>query len=346
MFGLFYQRKHPGKLFVLSILLLVLQNCYSLPNGYTEHNLEGFRYGLYIPPDFNPAIKYPILVFLHGATDTATHELRWYNKAFLTKNPCIIITPRCPSSYSDRWGNTWIKRRSYAGLMTKRILDSLIKNYSVDTSRIYLYGISMGGFGVFYMLETYPGFFTAAYSVCGGGNPEFVENITNVPFWIFHGSYDNVIPVTESQNLYNAILDAGGTVVRYTEYPGVFHDSWINVSKETTLERWLFSQQKGSVHEKPDPVLSFKCKFNRYANKVYLKWEAPEDQSIDEKNIWCYRIYRNSRLYASVGNETTSFSDSLLDAKTSYVYKICSTNYFFKDSDPSKEILISIPDME
>jgi predicted peptidase len=122
-------------------------------------------------------------------------------------------------------------------------VDELIKQYAIDTSRLYLFGISMGGFGVFSVLDKNPGKFAGAYAVCGGSDPTAAAIVMRTPLWIFHGDADDVVPVNLSRNIYNEIIKLGGKNTKYTEYPGVKHNSWENVSREKELLPWLFSQR-------------------------------------------------------------------------------------------------------
>jgi predicted peptidase len=129
-------------------------------------------------------------------------------------------------------------------LQTLRLIDSLVTKYNIDANRLYLYGISMGGFGVFSILAKEKGKFAAAYAVCGGSDVKAAAHLLETPLWIFHGEADDVVPVSLSRNVYQEIIKLGGMKARYTEYPGVRHNSWENVSREKSLKPWLLSQRK------------------------------------------------------------------------------------------------------
>jgi predicted peptidase len=114
----------------------------------------------------------------------------------------------------------------------------------VDTNRRYVGGLSMGGFATYDILWRKPHVFAAAFPICGGGNPDQVNlYATNFPIWIFHGSIDPVVPVANSRLMYKT-LRAAGADVKYTEYPGVKHDSWKKAFAEPNLLPWLFAQRK------------------------------------------------------------------------------------------------------
>ena len=214
--------------------------------GYEEHYYKGIRYGLFKPADYDAKRKYPLIVYLHGSTDTVSRDLSWYQPSSQKEYPCFVLTPKCEES-DQGWGNTWREEHTVATAKTLKLADSLIKSYNIDTNRLYLYGISMGGFGVFSILQKEPGKFAAAYAVCGGSSPKAAAKIKDTPLWIFHGEIDDVVPVNLSRDIYKEIIKLGGKVVRYTEYPGVKHNSWENVSRETTLSKWLFLQEKGKT---------------------------------------------------------------------------------------------------
>lgn len=139
------------------------------------------------------------------------------------------------------WGNTWQAGHTLATSLTLKLVDSVFNLYNIDQNRLYLYGISMGGFGVFSILAKEQGKFAAAYAVCGGSDPKAAPDLLDTPLWIFHGEADDIVPVNLSRDVYKEIIKLGGKKVRYTEYPGVKHNSWENVSREASLESWLFS---------------------------------------------------------------------------------------------------------
>jgi predicted peptidase len=127
-----------------------------------------------------------------------------------------------------------------------QILDSVAKQFSIDSSRVYVTGQSMGGYGTWDVILRYPGKFAAAIPVCGAGDPTQAKLIADLPVWAFHGDKDHTVPVKGSRQML-AALKAAGSGARYTEYPGVGHDSWRKAWSEEELIPWLFQQQN-----KPD----------------------------------------------------------------------------------------------
>lgn len=215
------------------------------------------------PAHFSQDKKYPLLVFLHGSGergDDNEAQLKWGGDLFLDsanreKFPAIVVFPQCPkdSSWSVR-----IRKRDSVGQfsfpvdvppgkplqLVMSFIDTLISSGIVDTSRIYIGGLSMGGFGTFEILWRRPGLFAAAIPICGGGNPEStVRYAKDLPIWVFHGDDDKVVTPENSRVMVEALKKAGAKV-KYTEYPGVGHDSWNNAFAEPELLPWLFSQKK------------------------------------------------------------------------------------------------------
>lgn len=216
------------------------------------------------PAHFSPQKKYPLIVFLHGSGERGSDnesQIKWGGSLFLDsvyreKFPAIVVFPQCPadSSWSTRVrpkpGDT-AKYRFPLDLpptrplqMVMSFIDTLVNSGIVDTKRIYIGGLSMGGFGTFEILWRKPGFFAAAFPICGGGNPQSTALYAKkFPIWVFHGTDDDVVPVNNSR-IMEAALKAAGAKVKYTEYAGVKHDSWINAFAEPDLLPWLFAQKK------------------------------------------------------------------------------------------------------
>jgi predicted peptidase len=209
---------------------------------YAQHNYQSLRYGLFKPAGYDPKKSYPLIVYLHGSRDTVSQDLMWYQPKVQNEHPAFVLTPKCDNP-DQGWGNTWNSGHTLATEQTLKLVDSLLKIYPIDPDRLYLYGISMGGFGVFSLLAKEPGKFAAAYAVCGGSDVKAASKLLRTPFWIFHGSLDDVVQVYLSRDVYKEMIKLGGNKVKYTEYPGVKHNSWENVAQEKSLTTWLFSQR-------------------------------------------------------------------------------------------------------
>lgn len=240
----------------LLILLIIAAAIWMLPTRtdfsdvrkyktYSQHFSNGLRYGLFKPEMMDAAQRYPLVVYLHGSRDTVSRDLNWYQPAFQTANPSFVLTPKCDVA-DQGWGNTWTAAHTPAAAKTLALIDSLSGVYPIDKDRIYLYGISMGGFGTFSMVSKEKGKFAAAYAICGGSDTEAAASLLDTPLWIFHGDADNIVPVRLSRDVYKEMIRLGGKKVCYTEYPGVKHNSWENASKEARLPVWLFAQRRGA----------------------------------------------------------------------------------------------------
>ncbi len=200
---------------------------------------------------------YPMVLFLHGAGERGTdNEKQIIHIKKLFSNPenrekyqAFVIAPQCPEG--KRWvevnwsakSHSMPEEPSWAMNYTIDLLKDLIENYPVDTTRIYVTGLSMGGYGSWDIISRYPDKFAAAIAICGGGDEKVAQKIKNIPIWAFHGSNDKVVPVSRSRNMVNAIKQAGGNP-KYTEYKGVGHGSWIKAYNEENLLDWLFEQKK------------------------------------------------------------------------------------------------------
>lgn len=228
---------------------------------YTDASGKTLLYRLFKPSEYDPARHYPLVLFLHGAggrgTDNqgqildagAKNAARWAIPDIQAKYPCFILAPQCPPDH--KWVDMdWSAAKGEQKpqptddlRMTFELMGQLQKEFSIDPDRIYLTGLSMGGFGTWDLLTRHPDVFAAAVPVCGGGDESTAAKIKNVPIWCFHGGNDPVVRTIRSRHMIEAIRAAGGEP-KYTEYPGVGHDSWVKAYSEPELLPWLFSQKR------------------------------------------------------------------------------------------------------
>ncbi len=233
-----------------------------------QFSLEGFvlPYRIMYPQDYDSTKQYPLVLFLHGAGergDDNEKQLVHGRDFFIkynydkTQYPAIVIAPQCPlSSY---WAN--VLRQDKGGELSfafgttdeptpamkaaLALVDFWLASGKVDSRQVYVGGLSMGGMGTLEMLWRKPSVFAAAFPVCGGTDLNKLNryNKMNLGIWLFHGDADVVVPVKHSREVYEA-LKAVDFDVRYTEYPGVNHNSWDNTFQEPTLMPWLFGHRK------------------------------------------------------------------------------------------------------
>ena len=206
-----------------------------------KDNSQGYRYLLY-KPDLaakKTKGKWPLLVFLHGRGERGNNLnlVKKHGPAKIVESkdlPFVIASPQCPRT------DLWWKPQIVAGLV-----DELLENHSIDPSKVYLTGLSQGGFGTWATAAEYPEKFAAVAPVCGGGKTEWAKKYGTLPIWNFHGDADKVVPVRLSRVMVEAIKKAGGKI-KHTEYQGVRHDSWTKTYRNPKLYEWFLSHsQKG-----------------------------------------------------------------------------------------------------
>ena len=225
--------------------------------SFTSAKGKLLNYRIHLPENLDPKKEYPFVLFFHGAGERGgdnkkqlihgVKDLLAYSKK---KNiPSIIIAPQCLAG--EQWVNTpWgdLSHRmpiepSDTMQLTIELLNESIKTLPVDKKRIYVTGLSMGGFGTWDIVQRMPKIFAAAMPVCGGGDAELASVIKTVPIWVFHGGSDNVVKTKRSQDMVKA-LEKVGSKVKYTEYEGVGHNSWDRTYRDENALRWLFHQKK------------------------------------------------------------------------------------------------------
>jgi predicted peptidase len=198
------------------------------------------RYVVYVPNNYTPKKQWPLVLFLHGSgergddgllqTDVGiAHAIRKNPKWF----PCIVVMPQCPN---DVW---WDK--AIADFETA--LGSAEKEYNIDPERVYMTGLSMGGFGTWMYGAMHPERFAALMPLCGGGKPEDGPALAKTPIWAFHGDQDKAVPVAKSREMVEAVKKAGGEI-KYTEYPKVEHNCWDATYGDQDAIKWLLKQRK------------------------------------------------------------------------------------------------------
>ncbi len=310
----------------------------SVVRGYKNMYIGDFRCGLFVPPLYDNTKKYPLIIRLHGYTDTTSWNLIWYNKPIVTDDPCIVLTPKCSKEEIYGWGDSFNPGTSPMMAKTNEMIALVEKAFNIDEDRNYIYGISMGGAGIYGAIQKDPYKYAAAYVECGNVNVDIAPIIAGIPIWIFHGSDDPVVPVQPARDLYQAVLDFGGTEIRYTEYPGVGHNVWDYTANETTKTSWLLAQRKGSFHAAPENVKDFGGELIS-GNKVNFHWALlPESGQTADNKIWYCKIYRDNEVIKEIFNNHNSYIDSLGAVNSTFKYSISAVNYYFIESEPSQSL--------
>jgi predicted peptidase len=194
------------------------------------------NYLLFLPKDYgaDPQKKWPLILFLHGLGETG-NDLEMVKKHGIPKIveqqpdfPFITVSPQCPYRFC------WPREAD----TLSALLDEVAATYAVDANRIYLTGLSMGGYGTWYLATEYPERFAAVVPIAGGGDPDKVCAQREVPVWAFHGAKDVVVPPEESEKMVNALKACDGDV-QFTLYPDAYHDSWTQTYENSELYQWL-----------------------------------------------------------------------------------------------------------
>ncbi len=182
----------------------------------------------------------PLLVFLHGAGQCGSDNLQQLRGLpeqmalphWRRRYPCYLLAPQCPK------GAHW----SDAMSDLTQLIDALLEGCPVDRRRVYLTGLSMGGFGSWELAARRPDLFAAVVPICGGGDPPWADSLVATPIWAVHGGADESVPAAHSREMIDAVIAAGGRP-RYTELPGVGHDSWTPAYRDPHgVLQWMFEQ--------------------------------------------------------------------------------------------------------
>jgi len=220
-------------------------------NGYT------LRYRLYIPRNYDCGEMYPLVLFLHGAGERGSDNEKQMTVALPTifadpSSPVydsIVMAPQCPE------GRQWVASDYETGTYsiadtpetavlenTLAALDEVIKEYNVDVDRIYVTGISMGGYGTWDLLSRHGARFAAGMPICGGGDPSYAKLLKRIPIRTFHGNADPAVPVSGTRKMFASIRKAGGENISYTEFDGWSHNVWDKAYSDTSNFVWMFEQ--------------------------------------------------------------------------------------------------------
>ena len=199
-----------------------------------------YHYLLSLPAGYEEGTRrWPLMLFLHGSGESgdslAKVKANGPPKLIAQKDrafPCIVVSPQSP-------GRGW--NPDYLAAL----LDDICATYRVDPERIYLTGLSMGGYGAWMLAAAQPDRFAAIVPICGGGNPADAEKLKGIPIWVFHGAEDKTVKLENSTKMVDA-LKAVGSDVKFTVYPEVGHDSWTETYANPELYDWLFAQTRAA----------------------------------------------------------------------------------------------------
>jgi len=235
----------PAALLLSSILAVVAQ---TPATGASTQQAKSFEakitipakldYLLSLPADYDKAgTTWPLVLFLHGSGESGNdlNKVKIHGPPKLVESngpfPFILVSPQSPKG---GWNPD----------VLNALLDAVIQQYHVDKDRVYLTGLSMGGFGTWTLAAAHPEKFAAIAPICGGGNPADAAKLARIPAWVFHGAKDTTVPPKRSEEMVEALKAAGGNP-RFTLYPEAGHDSWTATYANPDFWKWLLAQKRG-----------------------------------------------------------------------------------------------------
>lgn len=224
-----------------------------------DYKDETFNYRLMRPRKVEPGQRYPLIVFLHGAGERGTENKRqlFYlptqmaQPEYREKYPCYLLAPQCRGGkqwvnapWGDKKSKPMAKSPSHQLQAAISMIERTLKDESIDVDRVFLTGLSMGGYGSWELAARRPDWFAAVAPICGGGDELQAARLAKLPLWAFHGDADGAVPVERTRNMIEAIRKAGGKP-KYTEFPGVGHNSWNPAyHQKDGLLPWMFQQMR------------------------------------------------------------------------------------------------------
>jgi len=192
------------------------------------------NYLLYLPKDYDVKDKLPLMLFLHGAGERGNNleQVKVHGPAKLIAQgkdfPFIVVSPQCPENI--RWKHEWLVA----------LIDEIVAKYKVDENRIYVTGLSMGGYGTWRLATEISNRLAAIIPICGWGDPPAAYLIGDLPIWTFHGAKDNVVPIKSTEEMVEKVKSNKGNI-KFTVYPEAMHDSWTETYNNPEIYEWLLS---------------------------------------------------------------------------------------------------------
>src|ERR1700728_103679 len=223
-----------------------------LARSYHSSTGETMQYRLFVPPEYDRAKKYPVVLWLHDAAGRGSDNLKqisgsnfpgshiWTTAENQAKYHAFVLAPQV--EMTKGWARPHANTPPVSIRLALEILAAVEKEYSIDPERAYVAGESMGGEGVWSALAMSPNKFAGAIALCGYGDASMIPRVAKVPAWIFQGQADPVVNVEIARAWVASLKQAGGTP-KYTEYPGIGHAGWGPAFSERELLPWLFAQR-------------------------------------------------------------------------------------------------------
>lgn len=294
-----------------SLLLLFLPLLALTAKGQISEQkfVQETHYILYLPEGYSADDnkEWPLVLFLHGAGEVGTdlNQVAVHGPIRRVKEgkqfPFIVIAPQTPT-------HEWKPEALHV------FLSDFIKNHKVDKERVYLTGLSMGGYGTWAFAQMHPEMFAAIIPICGGGDPSKAWTLTNMPVWCFHNEGDHIVPVSESRNMIDALKPMNPNV-KYTEYPVEGHGSWQQTYENDEVYKWMLEQKRYHLKQASiDP-------------KILARYEGKYQGDVTMKNIILNFKAIDGKLMATNqdGNSfpVTPASETLFFVDIPDIYAIC-----------------------
>ncbi len=228
------------RMLLKSLFLPILATIW-LVSAHAQQTAQKFvietDYLLYLPQGYtsDTTTRWPVMLFLHGAGESGTdiEKVKVHGPPKLIAEgrqyPFIVVSPQA--------------QRGWRKEILFDLLQSIFSDYRVDRDRVYLTGLSMGGFGTWDLAMEHPETFAAIVPICGGGDSSKVWTLRHMPVWCFHGAKDNIVPLSASQNMVDALKKYNPTV-KFTVYPEATHDSWTETYANESVYEWLLAQRR------------------------------------------------------------------------------------------------------
>lgn len=250
------------RLFLLILLLNVkFYNIQAQREKFEKHIFESncinMPYRLLKPSSLEYGEKYPLVLYFHGIGVRGDDNEKtlingvWHlaKDEFQEKFPAFVLVPQCPENmkwteyFSANERVVFNNEQTISMKTAIELMFSIIENYPIDSKRIYVSGMSMGGFATWEILIRYPDLFAAAVPVCGGGDVRFADQLKNIPIWAFHGENDKIVPLERSTEMVESINNLGGKA-KISIIKNVGHDVWHQTYEMLEMYEWLFDQKK------------------------------------------------------------------------------------------------------
>ena len=286
--------------FVLGCLLLLEGNAYGINPQQVKEKSKTYPYLAYLPNGYKESMgkDWPLIIYLHGSSCKGSNldRLKKYGPPFYLDRgmqvDAIVISPQCPSNRNWVYGD-WFES----------FYKEILAKYHVDPSRVYLTGMSLGGFGTWNLASRYPQYFAAIMPLCGGGKPDMVETIGDVPTWVFHGDRDRKVKLNRSTEMVEAMQEMGSRP-KFSVLKGEGHDIH-HVYAEQNVYEWLLAQHKNVYDRfvsmnfwipKTDSIITQKrnqlikeVKQSSFAEKFIVK--RPTAQTVTAKSF-LYNLFK------------------------------------------------------